>query len=49
MHLVLLHNQINSEITKKVKSDHENEARRSQRMEIPLDLYIIISRPIPIR
>ena len=35
MQLVLLHNQINSEITKKVTSDHENVAR-SQRMEIPI-------------
>ena len=36
MHLVLLYNQINSDITKKVKSDHENEAKRSQTMEISI-------------
>ena len=36
MHLVLLHNQINSDITKKVKSDHENEVSRSQTMEMPI-------------
>ena len=32
----ILSNQINSEITKTVKSEHENEVNRSQRMEIPI-------------
>ena len=36
MHLVLLHNQINSEITMTVKSDHENDVSRSQTMQIPI-------------
>ena len=36
MHVVILHNQSNSNITKKVKPEYENEGSQNLLMEIPI-------------